>query len=142
MTSQTSLANRYGAPKRKIRQRTKFTLGAAVLAVAVIAAAVLAVMTGTKPVSAKDVGFSIIDAGNATVDFEVTKDPAATAECAIQVLAENYAVVGWTVATIGPNEESGAAANGRSTAHRVALRTESLGTSGGVNACWITDDGR
>lgn len=142
MTHQTSLANRYGTPKQKMPQRTKFILGAAALAVAVIVAAVMAIVTGSKPVSAQDVGFSIIDAGHATVDFEVTKDPAATAECAIQVLAENYAVVGWKVATIGPNSESEGAAGGRTTAHRVALRTESLGTSGGVNACWIIDDGR
>ncbi|NKX52383.1 DUF4307 domain-containing protein, partial [Arthrobacter deserti] len=64
----------------------------------------------------------------------------ATAECAVQVLNEQYAVVGWKTVTIGPNEAGEGDGGGRTTAHRVQLRLESEGVSGGVNSFWILDD--
>ena len=75
----------------------------------------------------------------ARVDYEVTKDPAATAQCAVQVLNESYAVVGWTVVTIPPADAE-ADGDGRTTSHSTAVRTESEGVTGGVNACWITGE--
>lgn len=127
-----SLANRYGAPKPGLAPRTRRIVICSVLVAAVVGTAVFSLTTGSNPVSSKDVGFAFTDAASAVVDFEVTKDPADTAQCAVQVLSENYAVVGWKVVTIGP-----AADGERTTAVRTALRTDSPGVSGGVNACWM-----
>ena len=82
--------------------------------------------------SFKDAGFAITDAGLAAVDFQVTKNPEASAACAVQVLNNSYAVVGWKQIVIGPAEES-------TTSHRLDIRTDSLGVTGGVNACWLLD---
>lgn len=138
------VANRYGAPKPKqpapgsVRRRNRWLIWA-VLAAAVVATGIFSVFAGTPEVSSKDVGFSIEGPAVARVDYEVTKDPAAAAQCAVQVLNESYAIVGWTVVTIEAAEE-GAGGDGRTTSHSTTVRTESQGVSGGVNACWILDE--
>ena len=138
------VANRYGAPKPQRtasaqgRKRNRWLIWA-VIAAAVVATGVFSLFAGTPEVSSKDVGFSIEGPAVARVDYEITKDPAATAQCAVQVLNESYAIVGWTVVTIPP---AGADADGegRTTSHSTTVRTESEGVSGGVNACWINED--
>lgn len=137
------VANRYGAPKpqrtasAQRRKRNRLLIWA-VLAVAVVATGVFSLFAGTPAVSSKDVGFRIEGPSLARVDYEVTKDPATTAQCAVQVLNESYAVVGWTVVTIPATDSSGSA-DGRTTSHNTPVRTESEGVTGGINACWITE---
>ncbi len=128
------VANRYGAPKpvRAAGRRRWWVIAA--LTAAVIAIGIFAFSTVAPRVSFKDVGFSFSSDQQARVDFEVTKPTDATAHCAVQVLSENYAVVGWKVVTIGPVP---AGADGRTTAQQVELRTDSPGVSGGVDSCWI-----
>jgi hypothetical protein len=111
----------------------------AVLAAAVAMVGLVALTSGSPDVSSKDVGFALASDGRASVDFEVTKDRSATAQCAVQVLSDNYAVVGWRVVTIGPNSAEDGANGGGTTAHRTDVRTDSPGVSGGVNACWIVE---
>lgn len=137
-SSGTSVANRYGTQKRGRGGKAFKVFAGAALGLGVAAVAVIAALSGNPPVSAKDVGFHLSDPLHAMVDFEITKDPGATAECAVQVLNEQYAVVGWKSVTIGPNAVAEGADGGRTTAHRVRLRLESSGVSGGVNSCWIT----
>ncbi|MHA7277281.1 DUF4307 domain-containing protein [Arthrobacter sp. HLT1-21] len=134
------VANRYGSPKPGIPGRTRKRIIWAALAFAVVATAVFSLQTGVRDVTAKDVGFSIQDPGNATVDFDVTKAPESTVQCAVQVLSETYAVVGWDVVEIGPNGTDKGTDGGRTTAHRAQLRTESQGVSGGVDACWVLEE--
>lgn len=131
--SATRLANRYGAPKPGLSRRAKATAAGAALVLGCGAAAYMAMPSPGGEVSFKDVGFSITDAGNATVDFQVTKDPEDTASCAVQVLNDSYAVVGWKQVTIGPAEEA-------TTNQHLDIRTDSLGVTGGVNACWLLGD--
>ncbi|MHA7210595.1 DUF4307 domain-containing protein [Arthrobacter sp. MDT1-65] len=134
------VANRYGTPKPGKRMGRARMLVVAVLLAAVAAVASVALTSGSPDVSSKDVGFSLLSDGRASVDFEVTKDRSVTAQCAVQVLSENYAVVGWTVVTIGPNSAEDGVNDGSTTAHRTDVRTDSPGVSGGVNACWIAED--
>ncbi len=115
-------------------------LTVAALLAAVAAAATFALTTGSPDIDFKDVGFSVGSADRASVDFEVTKDRSLSAQCAVQVLSENYAVVGWKVVTIGPAESADGVDDGRTTAHRTDLRIDSPAVSGGVNACWIVQD--
>jgi len=131
--SATRLANRYGAPKPGWSRRTKTIAGGAAVLLACGAAALMAMPSPRGEVSFKDVGFSIADATHASVDFQVTKDPEDSASCAVQVLSESYAVVGWKQITIGPSEQA-------TTGHRLDIRTDSLGVTGGVNACWLLDE--
>ncbi|MDQ0733975.1 DUF4307 domain-containing protein [Arthrobacter agilis] len=134
------VANRYGNPKPVRRLSRARLLIIAVLLAAVAAVGAVALTSGSPDVSSKDVGFSLASDGRASVDFEVTKDRSATAQCAVQVLSENYAVVGWKVVTIGPNSAEDGVNAGGTTAHRTDVRTDSPAVSGGVNACWIVED--
>ncbi|MBG6191921.1 hypothetical protein IWX64_002890 [Arthrobacter sp. CAN_A212] len=133
------VANRYGTPKPGLSRRTWKRLIWITLGVAVLATAVFSVQTAIPEVSSKDVGFNIQDAGRASVDYEITKAPETAVQCAIQVLSETYAVVGWQVVEIGPNSTDEGTDGGRTTAHRTLLRTEAIGVSGGVNACWVLE---
>ena len=110
------------------------------LVAAVAGVAAIALTTGNPSITYKDVGFSVAESGRATVDFEVTKDTKDTAQCAVQTLSENFAVVGWRVVTIGPNSSEDGADGGRTTAHRTAVRTDSPAVSGGVESCWIVEE--
>jgi len=59
-------------------------------------------------------------------------------ECAVQVLSEQYAVVGWRTVVIGPQDETGSGLpSDRTRYYDVTLRTDALGVNGGVNSCWI-----
>lgn len=134
------VANRYGTPKPKKPLGRLRLLVIAVILASVAAVAAVALTTGNPEVSSKDVGFSLASDGRASVDFEVTKERSATAQCAVQVLSENYAVVGWKVVTIGPNGAEEGANGGDTTAHRADVRTDSPAVTGGVNACWLVED--
>nr|WP_269439130.1 DUF4307 domain-containing protein [Arthrobacter sp. zg-Y820] len=114
-------------------RRTKTIIGGAAVLLGCAGAAWIAVPSPGGDVTFKDVGFSIPDSGSAVIDFQVTKDRDVTATCAVQALNDAYAVVGWKQITIGPAEEE-------TTGQRVAIRTDSLGVTGGVNACWITEE--
>ncbi|MDK1360103.1 DUF4307 domain-containing protein [Arthrobacter sp. zg-Y1219] len=131
--SATRLANRYGTPKPGLSRRTKTIIGGAAVLLGCAGAAWIAAPSPGGDVTFKDVGFSIPDSGSAVIDFQVTKDRDATATCAVQALNDAYAVVGWKQITIGPAEDE-------TTGQRVAIRTDSLGVTGGVNACWITEE--
>lgn len=93
----------------------------------------MAVPSGAGTLTSKDIGFTIPDASSAIVDFNVTKPTDATVDCAVQVLNDSYAVVGWKTVRIGPAESG-------TVPQRVSLRTDSLGVTGGVNACWLVEE--
>ena len=131
------VANRYGTPKPGQPLARARLLIIAVLVTAVAAVAWVALTTGNPSITYKDVGFSVGETNRASVDFEVTKDARHTAQCAVQTLSENFAVVGWRVVTIGPEDGSD---GGRTTAHRTDLRTDSPAVSGGVESCWIVEE--
>ncbi|QCU79680.1 DUF4307 domain-containing protein (plasmid) [Citricoccus sp. SGAir0253] len=134
-----SLANRYGpgqSDRRSFGSRWgKWIAGAAVVA-AVAVAGWFALDPSKDSLSWKDVGYTIDSPTRASVTFEVTKDYQDTVECAIQVLSENYAIVGWHTVTIGPTEP-GDLPSDKSRYYDVDLRTDALGVSGGVDSCWI-----
>ena len=81
-------------------------------------------------VTSKDVGFRFPEEGRAVVDFQVDKSAGTTAACAVQVLNESYAVVGWKTVVLGPDVPE-------SSSHQLDLRIDSPGVTGGVSACWL-----
>lgn len=136
----TSLANRYGGQKRALPGRTKRVLLIAALSAGIGFMAWVSTSNATASVTYKDIGYSTPDGTLAEIDFQVTKDPATAAKCAVKALDSKFAVVGWKVVDIGPNPADSGADGGRTTSHRVQVRTESEAVSGVVDSCWIADE--
>jgi hypothetical protein len=138
-----SLANRYGRSQRTgptfwARWGRWVAVAALVLAVGFVAW--ITASATSRNLDWKDVAFDITSPTRASVTFQLTKDPEDTVECAIQVLSEQYAVVGWRTVVIGPQDESGSGLpSDRTRYYDVTLRTDELGVNGGVNSCWIRD---
>ncbi len=135
----TSLANRYGAQKRRLTPGAKRIIGGTALAVGIGFLAWVSTSQSLSDVSFKDVGYSTTDATLAEVDFQVTREPGTAVKCAVKALDSKFAVVGWKVVDIPPAEADGTADGGRTVAQRVAVRTESLSVSGVVDSCWAAD---
>ncbi|WP_346959485.1 DUF4307 domain-containing protein [uncultured Arthrobacter sp.] len=135
----TSLANRYGGQKRALGGRTKRNILIAALAAGIGLMAWISTSAATESVSFKDIGYSTPDATVAEVDFQVTKNPETAAKCAVKALDAKFAVVGWKVVDVGPNAADAGADGGRTTVHRVSVRTESQSVSAVVDNCWIPD---
>jgi hypothetical protein len=135
----TSLANRYGAQKRRLTPGAKRIIGGTALAVGIGFLAWVSTSQSLSDVSFKDVGYSTTDATLAEVDFQVTREPGTAVKCAVKALDSKFAVVGWKVVDIPPEEADGTADGGRTVAQRVAVRTESLSVSGVVDSCWAAD---
>jgi hypothetical protein len=137
-----SLANRYGGQKRALSGKTKRTILTAALALGIAFLAWISTSNAMASVSFKDIGYSTPDATLAEVDFQVTKEPATDAKCAVKALDAKFAVVGWKVVDIGPNAADQGAEGGRTTVHRALVRTESQSVSAVVDSCWIPDGGK
>ena len=132
-TSESRLANRYGTPKRGLSRRARIIWAGAAVAAAVVVAAIFSIPSTAGTVTSKDVGFSFPEEGRAVVDFNVDKSAGSTAECAVQVLNESYAIVGWKTVVLGPDVAD-------SSRQSVSVRIDSPGVTGGVNTCWIVAD--
>lgn len=132
----TSLANRYGTPKRSVSKKTQKIL-LAVAAVVSLAWLLWVVIGGNTGISHKILSYHVVDSTMTTVDLAVTKDPEATARCALKAMNSSYAVVGWHVIEIGPNATNAEGENTRTTTVRGPLRTDSLAVTGVVEDCWI-----
>ncbi|MGO4383730.1 DUF4307 domain-containing protein [Specibacter sp. RAF43] len=131
----TSVANRYGTPKRTLTKRAKAII---LTLVGVLALAwILWVTVGANSgVSQKLISYHVADSTMTTIELAVTKDPEATAACALQALNSTYAVVGWNIVTVGPDADAGSA-GARTTAVHGEVRTDSLAVTGIVDSCWI-----
>ncbi|SDP20131.1 protein of unknown function [Arthrobacter sp. ok909] len=138
----TSLANRYGGQKRALTRKGKRNILIAVLAVGIAFLAWVTTSAATTSVSFKDIGYSTTDATLTEVDFQVTKDPAADAKCAVKAMDAKFAIVGWKVVDIGPNPTDAGTDGGHTTGHSTQLRTESQAVSAVVDNCWIPDAGK
>jgi hypothetical protein len=135
----TSLANRYGGQKRALSSKAKRNILIAALAAGVAFMAWISTSNATGSISYKDIGYSTLDATLTEIDFQVTKDPASEAKCAVKAMDSKFAVVGWKVVDIGPNAADAGPDGGHTSAHRVLVNTESQAVSGVVDSCWIPD---
>jgi hypothetical protein len=142
LPASTSLANRYGSQKRAFGGKSKRNIVIAALVVAIGLLAWVTTSSSQSSVSFKDVGYSTTDATQSVVDFQVTKNPGATANCAVKAMDSKFAVVGWKVVRIGPNAPKDGADGGQTTTQRTILLTESAAVSVVVDNCWIVDSGK
>ncbi len=136
-SADTSLVNRYGTPKRALTRRAKIVIAAVITLLSLAFVTWLGLGRGPAPVDNKVIGFTVTDATQTLIDFQVTKDPDATAQCAVKALGESFAVVGWDVVTVGPNGSEVGSDQGRTTAQRALIRTESPAVSAVVDSCWV-----
>jgi hypothetical protein len=134
-----SLANRYGGQKRALSRKARRIVLVAALAVGIAFLAWVSTSNALASVTFKDIGYSTPDASLAEVDFQVTKEPATDARCAVKALDAKFAVVGWKVVAVGPNAPGEGADGGRTTTHRALIHTESQAVSAVVDSCWIPD---
>lgn len=132
-TTGAKLDLRYGrTPTRARRDRTILWLGATVGGLVVLAWLVWAGLGGAwASLSYTDASHRINDAYSADVTFRVTTDPANEVSCAVQVLNERKATVGWKVVELPTTEV-------HSRLVTETVRTSELGVSGLIYRCWLT----
>lgn len=133
--AQTRLQQRYARPARdKVSQRSlMWVLVAGILAASTFVIWIL-VADANRP-DTKDVGFDLSSAAQITADFEVSKNPDDVVRCGVEALNQNYAVVGYTETTIGEVDPERLV--GRTSAHRVEIRTTNQANSAQVTGCWV-----
>ena len=135
------LAQRYGsshrtmsrAPRRGPSPKGWLLIAAGATALAALFVIWIVLGSSSRP-EYKDVSFRVQDAGHAYADFDLTKDPDQTVTCAVRALNEQFAIVGWnevTISRVAPEE-----LNGRTSTHRIPVRTTNRATTAGVDSCW------
>lgn len=128
-----TLDARYGrTPNRARRDRVILWTGGIVGGLVVLAWLVWAGLGGAwASLSYTDAGHRIHDAYSADVMFRVTTDPGNEVSCAVQVLNERKATVGWRIVELPASEV-------HSRLITETVRTSELGVSGLIYRCWLT----
>lgn len=153
--------DRYGTSKTlegrvaKLSKKQRIGIIVTIIAVLVIGSVWFTFNGYLKPYTYKEVGYQIVSPTEAKVEFQISKRPEDTVQCAIHVLNDVYAVVGMKVVTIGPDTAkdtadspqsnvTGAKEVGRSTSsdrfYVMELRTDSEGVTGIVDSCWVVPE--
>lgn len=127
---ESNLTNRYGTNTKKMSPKTKWAFLVVIMLVSLSWMVWSVTFSANQKVSYKNVGYQIVDETQATVEFQITKDPQQTAQCVLQILSENFSIVGWKQIVIPPNDKT-------NTLHSELVRTEHLGVSGLVHSCWV-----
>lgn len=125
------MAERYGKkPSSARNQRIFFTTLAAVLLVSFLVFAASVAIRGANEIKTQVLGYSILNEQQAKVSFSVTSPKDAQVTCAIQVLNQSFAVVGYR--EISLHGELNQTKN-----QEIFVNTTELGVSGLVDACWF-----
>lgn len=124
---------RYGrTPSRARQDRLILWTGGIVGGLVVLAWLVWAGLGGAwASLQYTDAGHRIHDEFSATVTFRVTTDPGNDVSCAVQVLNERKATVGWKIIDLPPTTS-------HSRLISETVRTSELGVSGLIYRCWLT----
>lgn len=133
LRDEARLDARYGhTPQRAQRDRLILWIGGIAGGLVVLAWLVWAGLGGVwAALQYEDAGHRINDAHSASVTFRVTTDPANSVSCAVQVLNERKATVGWKVVDLPPTTS-------HSRLVTETVRTSELGVSGLIYRCWLT----
>jgi len=131
----TSLANRYGRPKRRLSRRATAILIAVGVAVLILGALAMSLSSG-RSYTPTDVSFSIVSDRRTDVTEAVSMPKGTTVTCGLQVLAEDKGVVGYREATFDSADGVSDGGNMVVVQHTVPVRTLFLGVSGGAASCW------
>jgi hypothetical protein len=119
------MAERYGKPAGKKTNRKPIIALAAALIAAFLGWAIWVSIDNANQIKTQDLGYEILSENQASVRFAV-QSPSGPAVCAIQVLNQGFAVVGY--------KEVPVAASGE---YETFVNTTQLGVSGLVDKCWL-----
>ena len=111
------------------RKRFGIIALATALLLAFIAFAVGVSIEEATKIETKDLGYQILNPQQASVKFEVKSPDQASIICAIKVLNQSFAVVGY-------REVAVSAVAGQAQQFEVLVNTTQLGVSGLVDKCW------
>ena len=120
------LASRYGktAPDAKKTRRLIIAV-AAILVSAFLGWAIWVAVSGASEIKLQVLGYEVLSEGQTSVKFSV-QSPAGEAKCAIQVLNQGYAVVGYKEVDVPASGE-----------FETFVNTTELGVTGLVDKCWL-----
>ena len=121
---------RYGRNRNPKRDRYIAFSVAGVLTLAFFVWAISLTVDQSDQVTSRDISYEITSNTSAKVVFEVSRNPGDTVLCAIQVLSESFAVVGYKEIEIAPSLK-------RSTVISSELLTTEKGVSGLVDTCRV-----
>jgi hypothetical protein len=121
-----------GTPAQGLGLGAKIAIGAALAAGVAGAAWFAAEQTRNDPVSADVIGFTVPDAEQIEVTFQVHMPPGTTAVCRVEALSPSYAQVGTLDVPVGPSEAL-------TSRYTVTVRTSQEATTGVVEHCSPTD---
>lgn len=132
-----TLANRYGTDqKRPARRRLWAGLGVLGFLGAVLLSVWIGLNMSVGNIEHKDVGFTIVDDGNATVTFQVLVPAGVQAECDVLVTDSHAAPVGFrTVRLESVPEDRRETPSDAQQRYTVDVRTVVRGDSGIVETC-------
>jgi hypothetical protein len=127
MNSKTDLlAERYGkTAKSDGATRRRVIILATALICIFLGWAVWVTASSSAEVKAQVLGYEVLSANQTSVKFSVQSLPGPT-KCAIQVLNQNYAVVGYKVVDVATSGEL-----------QTTVNTTELGVTGLVDKCWL-----
>ena len=127
MTSESELlATRYGKTADGGKtSRSRIIALAAFLVSLFLAWAIWVTVDGSSEVKFQVIGYEVIDSGQTSVRYSV-KSPSGPAKCAIQVLNQGYAVVGYKEVEVASSGE-----------FETFVNTTELGVTGLVDKCWL-----
>lgn len=125
------MAERYGQKNSKSqKQRIFFVALAAILVIGFLYFAAMVAIRGANEVKTQDLGYEIVSSEQAQVSFSVTSPIDGRVRCAIQVLNQSFAVVGY--------KETSLAVRANTAENRqISVNTIELGVSGLVDKCWF-----
>ncbi len=130
-TQSELLAARYGRKTpNPTKTRSRLIATAIALVAIFVAWAIWVTVDSANQVKHQDQAFVIIDETQATITFEITRPKPAAVVCAIQVLNQSYAVVGYLEVTVPASEELVVATTTR-------VNTTEKGVTGLVDKCWF-----
>lgn len=127
MSSETDLlAARYGkTATNSKRTRQRIIALTSVLLAAFLGWAIWVTVSGVNEIKHSVLGYQVLSEGQTSVKFSV-QSPAGAAKCAIQVLNQGFAVVGYKEVEV---PESGQ--------YETFVNTTELGVTGLVDKCWL-----
>jgi hypothetical protein len=131
MTSESDLiSTRYGATKKRSgRERLIWGAVAASLLAIFLIWAVAVTIEGAAKITSQDLAYVILSPNQATVKFQVTKPTDTDVICAVQVLNNAFAVVGYREVEIAASAE-------KVVTLETLVNTSELGVTGLVDKCW------
>ncbi|MET0989327.1 MAG: DUF4307 domain-containing protein [Glaciihabitans sp.] len=124
---------RYGrTPQNRRRTRLFGWTAAGGFAVVLVAWLIWGgVFEGVDKVVAVDIGHTILSESEIEVTFQITEDPGAQVNCAIEAQNELYSIVGWKIVELPASEQ-------RTRQFTEIVRTTETSATGLIHRCWLS----